>query len=176
MPSNPSAKEREFAKIFKATLEGLIDEINDVFFNDAVLLAKPIDAPCRGRTEDSLPSTAQLITFKIFVPIHARAPGQNLIFTPMSFFNVQQKVYQNSPDHPIFAAKTHREFAPIIDIVESTKGPSRGSHTGEETKELIELKPLSRSAITFAPVKDEPEPKTFVDELFQICIKMKGTP
>jgi hypothetical protein len=172
MLSNPSAKEREFAETLKATLEGLIDEINDVIFNDAVLLAEPIEAPCRGLTENSPLSTAQLITFKIFVPIHARAPEQKLMFTPMNFFNAQQKVYQNSPDPAIFAARTHREFAPIIDIVESTRGPSRGSQAGEETDGLIELKPLSRSATTFA-VKDEPVPKTFVDELFKICIRTK---
>ena len=95
------------------------------------------------------------------------------MFTPMTFFNAQQKVYQNSPDHAIFTAMTHREFAPIIDIVESSssRGPSRASHVGEETDELINLRPLSRMAITFAPVQGEPEPKTFVDELLQICIR-----
>ena len=173
MPSNPSAKERKFANTLEYTLEGLMDQINDMFFNDAVLITDPIEAPCCEHKEGFPPSTAQLITFRMLVPIHVRAPGQKLMFTPMSFFKAQQHVYQNSPDHARFAAKTHREFAPIIDIVESTRRLRKDGQGDEEMEELTELEPISRSTIMFAPLEEEPEPKTFVDELFQICIRTK---
>lgn len=171
MPSNSNAKEREFAKTLETTLQALMGEIDDFFFNDAVLITEPIEAPCRGHTEDSPPGIAQLITFRIFVPIHARAPGQKLLFTPMNFFKAQQQVYLNSPDHGYFAAKTQREFAPLIDIVEPPKGPSRGSNA--EGADEVELEPLSPATVLFAPLKEEAEAKTFVDELFQICIRTK---
>jgi hypothetical protein len=115
-PSNPSPQERDFAKSFLTTLEVLKEEINDTIFNDATLLANPIEAPCHAPDQDSPPGTAILITFKIIVPLHSRAPGKKLVFAPLNYFNVQQHCYKNSPEHKSFARMTHREFESTIGV------------------------------------------------------------
>ncbi|TVY50020.1 Signaling protein [Lachnellula occidentalis] len=173
MLSSPSEREQDFARTLKSTLEGLMDQISDEFFNDAVLIAEPIQAPCRDYRESSPPSTAQLITFRIIVSIHTRAPGRIWVFTPMSFFKTQQHVYQNSPDHATFAAKTHREFAPIIDLPGPVGCPVKRKHIDKAIDEAIELECVSKSASILNPLEEEPGPKTFVDELFQICIRTR---
>ena len=116
--NSPSAppKDKLFASQLQTTIEALKDEINDPFFNDAILVAQPVEAPCRGHTEDSPPGTAMLLCFRLIVPIHSRAPGKKLDFTPLNFFKMQQHIYKNSPDHAVFARKTYREFAPLLEL------------------------------------------------------------
>jgi len=111
---NLANREQIFASQLHDTLEALREEINDPFFQEAMLIAKPVSAPCRGLSEDSQPGTSQLIAFRIIVPIHSRAPGARLEFTPLAFFKMQQHVYKNSPNHAVFARKIHREFGPIL--------------------------------------------------------------
>ena len=115
-PSNPSPQERNFAKTFLTTLEVLKEEINDTIFNDATLLANPIEAPCHAPDPDSSPGTATLITFKMIVPLHSRAPGKKLVFAPLNYFNVRQHCYKNSPEHKSFARMTHREFESTLGV------------------------------------------------------------
>ncbi|PMD42218.1 hypothetical protein L207DRAFT_456438 [Hyaloscypha variabilis F] len=107
-------REQTFATQFYEALEALREEINDPIFNDALLIAKPVSAPCCGLSGDSKPAQATLIVFRIIVPIHFRIRGQKLEFTPLSFFRTQQHVYRNSPDHAFFARMIHREFGPIL--------------------------------------------------------------
>jgi hypothetical protein len=106
--------EQVFTAQLHHTLEALRDEIDDPLFQDAALIAKPVLAPCRGLSEDAHPSEAQLIAFRLIMPIHSRALDQKLEFIPISFFKMQQHVYKNSPDHAVFARKIHREFGPIL--------------------------------------------------------------
>jgi hypothetical protein len=106
--------EQIFTAQLHDTLTVLRDEIDDPLFQDAVLIAKPVSAPCRGLNEDAHPGQAQLIALHLITPIHSRALDQKLEFTPISFFKMQQHVYKNSPDHAVFARKIHREFGPII--------------------------------------------------------------
>jgi hypothetical protein len=129
-PSNPSLEERDFAKTFLVTLEALKEEINDPFFNDATLIANPIKAPCQAPDPDSPPGTASLITFRMIVPLHCRAPGRKLIFAPLNYFNVQQHCYKNSPEHNFFARMTHREFESTIGIRAQTQDVRPSSHFG----------------------------------------------
>lgn len=110
-------REQMFTLQMHDTLVALVDEINDPFFLEALLIAKPVAAPCRGLGEGTKPGEALLIAFRMIVPIHSRAPGQKLEFIPLSFFKMQQHVYQNSSDHAVFARKIHREFGPILNQV-----------------------------------------------------------
>jgi hypothetical protein len=114
--TSPSQREQQFAKYVLQTIEALKEEGEDPIFNDAMLIADPIRAPCRGASEDSPPDVATLITFRIMVPIHSRAPGRKLIFTPLNFFKMRQHVYKNSRDHEVFARKVYREFAPALEL------------------------------------------------------------
>lgn len=107
-------KEQTFATQLYEALEELREEINDPLFNDALLVAKPVSAPCCGLSGDSKPAQATLIVFRIIVPIQFRIRGQKLEFTPLSFFSTQQHVHRNSPDHAFFARMIHREFGPIL--------------------------------------------------------------
>ena len=111
---NPSEKEKQLAKHIFDTIEAIKEESEDPIFSDAKLIATPIQAPCRGTTEDSPPGLAALITFRIIVPIHSQAPGRKLMYIPLNFFKMQQQVYKNDPDHDIFARKIHQEFAPVL--------------------------------------------------------------
>jgi len=114
--NNPSQREQEFAKHLLKTVEALKEESEDPIFYDAMLIADPIRAPCRGASEDSPPGVATLITFRIIVPIHSRAPGRKLTFIPLNFFRMRQHVYKNSRDHEVFARKIYREFAPALEL------------------------------------------------------------
>ncbi|PVH84505.1 hypothetical protein DL98DRAFT_651715 [Cadophora sp. DSE1049] len=118
-PSNKNVKERQLAKNLLKTLEGLKEEIEDPLFNDAMLISQPFDIPCRGKDSNSPPGVASLIAFRIILPLHSRAPGRKLTFTPLNLFKSQQRVYDNSADHAYFAKSVYREFVPLFDIVRS---------------------------------------------------------
>jgi hypothetical protein len=107
-------REQTFATQVYEALEELREEINDSLFDDALLVAKPVSAPCCGLSGDSKPAQATLIVFRIIVPIHFRIRGQKLEFTPLSFFRTQQHVHRNSPDHAFFARMVHKEFGPVL--------------------------------------------------------------
>jgi hypothetical protein len=109
-----SSKEETYATQLFHSLEDLRDEINDPSFLEAVLVGKPVSAPCRGVEVDAQPGQAQIIAFRNIVPIHSRAPNPHLAFIPLSFFKAQQHVYKNSPDHAVFARRMHREFGEFL--------------------------------------------------------------
>lgn len=117
-PSNKNVKERNLARDLLKTLESLKEEIGDPLFNDAMLISRPFDVPCRGRDSNSPPGIASLIAFKIILPLHSRAPGRKLSFTPLNFFRTQQRVYDNSPDHAYFGKSVYREFVPLFDMAQ----------------------------------------------------------
>jgi len=106
--------EQIFTAQLHDALKELQDKIDDPLFQDAVLIAKPVLAPCRGVNESAHLGQAQLIALRLIMPIHSRALGKKLEFTPLSFFKMQQHVYKNSPDHAAFSRKVHREFGPIL--------------------------------------------------------------
>ncbi|KAH7356761.1 hypothetical protein BKA65DRAFT_548146 [Rhexocercosporidium sp. MPI-PUGE-AT-0058] len=118
-PSNKNAEQRELAKNLLKTLESLKEEIEDPLFNDSMLIAEPFEIPCRGKDKSSPPGIASLIAFRIILPLHSRAPGRKLTFTPLNLFKTQQRVYENSPDHVFFAKSIYREFVPLLDIERS---------------------------------------------------------
>ncbi|KAH7407639.1 hypothetical protein BKA64DRAFT_693815 [Cadophora sp. MPI-SDFR-AT-0126] len=105
-PSNKNVKERQLAKSLLKTLEGLKEEIGDPLFNDALLISRPFDIPCRGKDSNSPPGVASLIAFRIILPLLSRAPGRKLTFTPLNLFKSQQRV-------------VYREFLPLFDITRS---------------------------------------------------------
>jgi hypothetical protein len=113
---SPSNRERKFAKQFFDTIQAIKEESDDPIFNDAKLISEPIKAPCHGVSPDSPPGVATLITLRIIVPIHSRAPGKKLIYVPLNFFKMQQQLYKNSPDHEVFARKVYREFQSILNL------------------------------------------------------------
>ncbi len=108
-------KEKMFVAQFHSTLTALVDKIGEPFFQEALFVARSFQAPCRGIGHNATPGRATLIAFRIIVPIHFRPANARLGFSPLSFFRCQQQVYKNTADHELFARKTHREIAPILD-------------------------------------------------------------
>lgn len=128
-----SMKEKRFATQMLHTLENFKDEIDDPFFNDSMLIAKPIHAPCRGLSDDGPLGSATLIVFRAIIPIQSRCPGKKLDFTPLVFFKTRQHVYMNSRDHGVFSRRAYREFAPVLNL------SGRSSIVGENVKEQHEI-------------------------------------
>ncbi|KAH8600190.1 hypothetical protein B0O99DRAFT_503943 [Bisporella sp. PMI_857] len=124
--SDITQKEQSFTTQLYDALLGLKEEINDPFFADALLIGRPISAPCYKSGRNAEPAQATLIAFRIIVPIQFRAQGLKLGFTPLNFFRTLQYVHRHSPDHTRFARKIHKEFGPILNrgrlsIKEDTK-------------------------------------------------------
>lgn len=101
-----------FVVMFHDSLRTLIDELQDPFFAEAVLILKPVAVPCQDPVDKEI-GTAYIITFKTMVPIHSRTITSNprFEFSPLNFFSLQQRCYPFSPDHDIHARQTHREFS-----------------------------------------------------------------
>ena len=108
--------EKLFASRLRCSLEQLQEEINDDFFNDARLIGTPVQVPCRGEDEYSLPSEALVFVFRIVTPLQTRPPGNKLCYVPMTLFKTRQHVLKNAPDHEIFARRTYRDFASMLDL------------------------------------------------------------
>lgn len=142
MASGTTDKERFFASQLLTSLNALKDEIDDPMFNDACLVANPVYPPCRGPSAESRPDRATLITFRLMAPVGTRAPGKKLDFIPLSFFKTQQYVLRNSPDHEVFARKTYREFAPVLDL--SGRPSVAGSKGAKKSRESRIMSTLSR--------------------------------
>lgn len=111
----PHPKEKGFATQFLSALERLGDEIGAPIFDDALLISRPFQVPCRAASEASPPDEASIIAFRSITPIHTNITGKNLEFIPLTLFKALQHVYRNSPDHAAFARKTYREISPILD-------------------------------------------------------------
>ena len=120
--SSSKLEEQVFARQLLDGLETLITRINTPFFQDARLVARPFEVPCRL---DALGSgQASLITFRILTSVHERSTiGDNLEFISVRFFLCQQHTYKDSKDNQIFARKLHREFSgvaertPVVDAL-----------------------------------------------------------
>ena len=140
-------KEQTFATQLHDALGALEGEINEPFFSDAILIAKPVSAPCCGAGEDAKPGLATLITFRLMLPIQFHARCQKLEFTPLNFFRMQQHVYRNSPDHAIFARKVHREFGSILNTerssIEGSRKNTRATFLAKPIKALKSKSTLS---------------------------------
>jgi hypothetical protein len=109
-------REKTYSNQLLTTLQALKYEIGDPIFSEACLIATPIVAPCRGKSDHSPPGDATLIAFRLIVPINTRRPpGKKCAFAPITLFKLRQRVYKNALDHSFFARAIYREFAPIFD-------------------------------------------------------------
>ena len=111
-----TTKVKEFAKQLFNGIMALGVQIDNPFFQEARLTARPLRAPCHNQNGSHLPGQAMIIAFRIITDIYqSRALNHRVVFTPSRFFLCQQHVYKNSFDHEIFARRIHREFSAILD-------------------------------------------------------------
>lgn len=126
LASSSASKEQVFASQLIDGIEALAAQINTPFFQDARLVARPFDAPCRQNAPE--PLHAVLIAFRILTSVHERtAIGQSYVFGSLRFFICQQHTYKDSKDNQIFARKLHREFAAVTERL-TIKNPTIKAH------------------------------------------------
>lgn len=120
-------KEMAFASQLTDSVQALRSWIESSIFEDAVLCSKTVEVPCRSATPGSSPGLCTVIAFKIVIPIHLHIDSSQCEFVPLSLFKVHQFVYQNSPNHIVFARSVHRDIAPIVNAAPITQGTRKGS-------------------------------------------------
>lgn len=125
-----TAKEMMFASQLTDSIEALRGLMEDSIFEDAVLVSKTVEVPCRPVSPGSSPGTCTVISFRIVIPIHLKIESPNCEFVPLNLFKVHQLVYKDSPNHLAFARSVHREIAPIINTVPARVQSSKPSNAG----------------------------------------------
>jgi len=109
--------EQNFNRQLYEGISELSDQIDNPFFSEARLVARPLPAPW-GWDETFV------IAFRVITTAHEYSSllTNQYEFAPLRFFLCQQHTYKNSPDNAIFARRIHREMAAIA-------GCSRHRHT-----------------------------------------------
>ena len=104
-------EEQEFIADLYSGIKSLATQIERAFFLEARLSSRPLQAHCRGSNGAA---QAVVFGFHIITDIHQLSSlNAQLEFRPSRFFFCQQRVYQDSPDHEIFARKAHQEFSAL---------------------------------------------------------------
>lgn len=113
-------------------ISGLSDKIDNPFFLDAKLIARPFAAPWGW--EESF-----ILAFRIITTAHEYSSSvtNQYEFAPLRFFLCQQHTYKNSPDNMIFARRIHRELATVA-------GCSRHRHSEDPRRLSDSIRRISR--------------------------------
>lgn len=105
--------EEPFAQDLLQCIQGLADDVQYSFFQEARLIARPFYAPCFSSNSQA-PDQAVVIAFRCFADIHdANTSNLKLEFVPSRLFLAQQHVYRKTSDAAAFACKIRREFVGI---------------------------------------------------------------
>lgn len=108
-------------RLFEGISE-LSARIDNPFFQDAKLIARPFQAPWGW--DESL-----IIAFRIITTAHEYSSSvmNQYEFASLRFFLCQQHTYKNSPDNMMFARRIHRELAEVA-------GCSRHRHSNDKRR------------------------------------------
>ena len=113
-PNFPDPEEWQLATQIHDGIINLAKEVENSFFLEARLTARPLRGPCRTSSKGAASGHATIFAFRVMTDVHqSRDINEQVEFTPSKFFLCQQHVYPDSPDHAIFARRIHREFAII---------------------------------------------------------------
>lgn len=105
------SEEREFIADLYGHIKSLAAQVDSPFFMRARLSAHPLHARCGGSNDAA---RAVVFGFHTITDIHQLSRlNARLQFRPSRFFFTQQRVYQGSPDHEIFAHRVHQEFSAL---------------------------------------------------------------
>lgn len=104
-------EEQEFIADLYGSIKSLADQVQNAFFLQARLSANPLQAHGRGSNGAA---HAVVFGFHIITDIHLPSTlNAQLEFRPSRFFFCQQRVYQDSPDHKVFARRADQEFSAL---------------------------------------------------------------
>lgn len=106
-----SPKESIFALELKEALANLRESLADPTFDEATLLPRDVQLPCRSPGAGRGLSKCTLIAFRLVLPIHTNVDCHHYEFTPLNFFKMRQLTYDNSPHHLEFSHMVHRDMS-----------------------------------------------------------------
>ncbi|KAG6015181.1 hypothetical protein E4U54_004033 [Claviceps lovelessii] len=122
-----STEEKTFATQLREAISTLRDFLGDEAFDQATLLPKEVELPCRGQpksgsgssdgeseSEKPFLSKCNLIAFQLVLPIHASPLAPQCEFTPLAFFKMRQLTYEGSSHHVDFSHMVHRDVASAL--------------------------------------------------------------
>jgi NO-binding membrane sensor protein with MHYT domain len=109
------SSEKSFVEHLQDQITRLTKLVPEDFFHGAVFSATPVPAPGLGDDRDSSPPL--IYAFSVIPDVHMssiRSHNNIVKYTPLTFFQCEQRVYKHAPDHAILAQKIHREFGTIL--------------------------------------------------------------
>ena len=109
----PSAThaEQTFRVQLRITILELVEKVSEPFFRQAIFCAKPLQ---QDLSESNNGETTTILPFCIIPDVHTIAvQSPDLMYTPLSFFNVRQKVVRNAPNHVELARRIQQEFGAL---------------------------------------------------------------
>lgn len=120
-----NGKDLQFYSQLLECITKLAKQIENPFFHEARLVARPFNVPCRVSSTSHALDHALVIAFRTIVDAHQHTLiNESFVFAPSSFFLCQQHVYSNSPDHAAFARRIHRELAELTQNIDRKDGQS----------------------------------------------------
>ncbi|KAK3401284.1 hypothetical protein B0T20DRAFT_112343 [Sordaria brevicollis] len=120
-------QDAKIARILYNALKDLRSLVDDTLFDEATLVAKVSQVPCKSPDNDSRAITCSMLAFCMMIPIHKSVNCPEFEFTPLPFYKVRQLAYKNSPYHAAFARSVHREIYPILNHLPTTTAvPDKG--------------------------------------------------
>ncbi|KAL1838820.1 hypothetical protein VTJ49DRAFT_2177 [Mycothermus thermophilus] len=108
-------RDAHFAALLLDGIRSLRASVQDPVFDNARLVSKVTQVPCKSLNHDARPTMCTLIAFTLMVPVHIRVDAPAYEFIPLEFFKTQQLVYKNSPHNAAFGRAVHRTIAPVLD-------------------------------------------------------------
>ena len=106
-------REQQFGSELLEGITQLDEAIDNQFFSNARLVARPLTAPSLPENQYGVQQDAFVIAFRTILDAHSVASIARYHLAPLKFFLCQQHAYKDSPDNGIFARKFYREFAAL---------------------------------------------------------------
>ncbi|OLL22110.1 tRNA modification GTPase GTPBP3, mitochondrial [Neolecta irregularis DAH-3] len=126
---------QQFKSHIHTAILSLDQQVGEPSFNDAILLSECIRVPCHHWSYPD--QFATLILLRVIMPIHSRMnPSSHLMFTPLSLFIAQQRVFQGPSTYAAFTRQAHREFSGAAQLVD----PSSEKNWGRKASTIGTLK------------------------------------
>lgn len=113
-------QDAKIARVLYDAIKDLRSLVDDTLFDEATLVAKISQVPCKSPENDSRAITCSMLAFCMMIPIHKSVNCPEFEFTPLPFFKVRQLAYKHSPYHAAFARSVHREIYPILNDLPTT--------------------------------------------------------
>ncbi|KAJ4417911.1 hypothetical protein N0V85_001652 [Neurospora sp. IMI 360204] len=113
-------QDAKIARILYDAIKDLRSLVDDTLFDEATLVAKVSQVPCKSPDNDSRAIDCSMLAFCMIIPIHKSVKCPEFEFTPLPFFKVRQLAQENSPYHAAFARSVHREIYPILNNLPTT--------------------------------------------------------